>query len=101
LFTALTSDGAYAGVVTLASRASRLLPQTRTTGGGAQFVAPDRLVYANAGGLVATPFEPGAAKVRGGPQPLAERAETGDDGTAWFEATSAALMFVPGRGRVP
>jgi len=101
LFTALTGDGAYAGVVTLANRSSRLLPQTRVTGGGAQFVAPDRLVYANAGGLVTAGFEPGAAEVRGGPQPLAERAETGDDGTAWFEATAGALMFVPGRSSVP
>src|SRR5262249_25933517 len=70
LFTALTGDGAYAGVVTLGNRSSRLLPQTRVTGGGAQFVPPDRLVYANAGGLVTAAFEPGAAEVRRAPQPL-------------------------------
>jgi eukaryotic-like serine/threonine-protein kinase len=101
LFTALTGDGAYAGILTLGTRASRLLPQTRATGGGVQFVAPDRLVYAHAGGLVATGFDPAAGEVRGGPQPLVERAETADDGTAWFEATSPALVYVPGRSAVP
>ena len=101
LFTALTSDGAYAGIVSLATRESRVLPQTRMTGGGVQFVAPDRLVYANAGGLVTRMFDAGRYEVRGGPLPLAEHAETGDEGTAWFDALPRALVYVPGRSSVP
>jgi Tol biopolymer transport system component len=101
LFTAVTADGAYAGVVSLTTRESRLLSQTRTAGGGAQFVAPDRLVYANAGSLITRMFDPSRGDVRGGPVPLPERVQTAEDGTAWFAALPASLIYVAGRTSIP
>ena len=101
LFTVLTGDAAYAGIVSLATRESRIVPQTRMTGGGVKFVEPDRLVYANAGGLVTRTFDADRSELRGGPVPLAERAETGDEGTAWFAALPRALVYVPGRSSAP
>jgi serine/threonine-protein kinase len=101
LFTALTADGVFAGLVALDTRESRLLPDTRMTGGGAEFIAPDRLVYAHAGSLVSRIFDPARGELRGGPSPLPERVETAEDGTAWFEALPAALVYVPGRANLP
>ncbi len=101
LFTAVAADGAYAGVLSLATREWRVLSQMRMTGGGAQFVGPDRLVYAQAGSLITTTFDPRRGDVGGAPLPLLERAETAEDGTAWFDVLPDALVYVPGRTSVP
>jgi Tol biopolymer transport system component len=101
LFTVLAADGAYAGLLSLDTGESKVLRQARMTGGGAQFVAPDRLVYAEAGNLVTTPFDPRRPDARGEPVPLLERVETAEDGTGWFGALPSALVYVPGRTSVP
>src|SRR5207248_6566126 len=91
----------YAGILSLRTREWRILPQTRMIGGGVQFTAPDRLVYAQAGSLVARTFDPRRGDVRGAPLPLLERVETAEDGTAWFDMSPGALVYVPGRTSVP
>jgi Tol biopolymer transport system component len=101
LFTAVAADSAYAGLLSLTTRDSRVLPQTRMVGGGAQFVGPDHLVYAQAGSLIATTFDPRRGEVRGAPLPLLERVDTAEDGTAWFDVLPGALVYVPGRTTVP
>ena len=101
LFTALAADGAYTGLLSLDTGQWKVLREARMTGGGAQFVAPDRLVYAEAGNLVTMPFDPRRTDVRGEQVPLPERVETGEDGTGWFGALPSALVYVPGRTSVP
>jgi serine/threonine-protein kinase len=101
LFTALAADGAYTGLLSLGTGEWKVLRQARMTGGGAQFVAPDRLVYAEAGNLVTTSFDPHRTDVRGEQIPLLERVETAEDGTGWFGALPSALVYVPGRTSVP
>ena len=101
LFTAVAADGAYAGILSLTTREWRILPQTQMIGGGVQFAAPDRLVYAQAGSLIARTFDPRRGEVRGAPLPLLERVETAEDGTAWFDVSPGALVYVPGRTSVP
>jgi serine/threonine-protein kinase len=101
LFTALAADGAYTGLLSLATGEWKVLRQARMTGGGAQFVAPDRLVYAQAGSLVTTSFDPRRTDLRGEQVPLLERVETAEDGTGWFGALPSALVYVPGRTSVP
>ena len=101
LFTALAADGAYTGLLSLDTSEWKVLREARMTGGGPQFVAPDRLVYAEAGNLVTTPFDPQRTDVRGEQLPLLERVETAEDGTGWFSALPSALVYVPGRTSVP
>jgi serine/threonine-protein kinase len=101
LFTAVAADAAYMGVLSLATREWHLLPQMQMTGGGAQFVAPNRLVYAQDGSLITMTFDPRRGDMKAGPLPLLDRAETGDDGTAWFEVSRDALVYVPGRTGLP
>ena len=58
-------------------------------------------MYAQAGNLVTTSFDPRRTDVRGEQVPLLERVETAEDGTGWFGALPSALVYVPGRTSVP
>jgi serine/threonine-protein kinase len=101
LFTAIAAESAFVGVASIRTGESKVLLQPRMTGGGVAFVDPDRLVYAEAGSLIATRFDPRRNQVRGAPLPLVERVAMAEDGTAWFDALPDALVYVPGRTSVP
>jgi serine/threonine-protein kinase len=75
----------------------RLLGNGRVIGEGAQYLPTGHLVYAQAGGLVATPFNPADGDLDQPPVPLLERVETSRFGGAYFAvaANTGTLVYLP------
>src|SRR5688572_775888 len=81
----------------IASRKWRVLGNGRAIGEGAQYLATGHLVYAQSGGLVATPFDPASGNLDEPHVPMLEQIDTSRFGGAYFAvaATAGTLVYVP------
>jgi eukaryotic-like serine/threonine-protein kinase len=97
LFSILRNNSWHLAIVPLEGGEWRLLGNGRVVGEGAQYLSTGHVVYAQSGGLVATPFDPGAGDLDQPPVPLLERIETSRFGGAAFAIAAAAgtLAYVP------
>jgi eukaryotic-like serine/threonine-protein kinase len=103
LFGVTTDRGWHLAVLSLENKKVRALGQPGSGGAGAQFVQQTgHLLYANAGGLVAVPFEPSSGNAPGSPMPLLERPEVDPSGSAAFAvSTSGTLVYIPRAASLP
>jgi serine/threonine-protein kinase len=97
LFSIFRKNAWHAALVGLSGGEPRLLGDGRIVGEGAQYISTGHLVYAQSGGLVATPFDPAAGDLDQPPVPLLERVETSRFGGAYFAFAGATgtLVYVP------
>jgi serine/threonine-protein kinase len=97
LFGVTTDRGWHLAILSLGSRQVRALGQPGSGGAGAQYIPQaGRLLYATAGGLVASPFDPSSGSVPGPPAPLLERPEVDPSGSTSFAiSTSGTLAYIP------
>ena len=101
LFGVMTDRGWHFAVLALAdTRAAgqvRALGQPGSGAAGAQYVPQTgHVLYANAGGLVAVPFDAASGQVPGSPVPLLERPEVDPSGSAAFAVSaSGTLAYMP------
>ena len=81
----------------LKDRNSRLLGNGRVVGEGAQYLTTGHIVYAQSGGLVATPFDLSGSNFDQPPVPLLEHLETSRFGGAFFAvaANAGTLVYAP------
>jgi eukaryotic-like serine/threonine-protein kinase len=101
LITVTIAGQAHPAVLSLDGNQWKTLSQI-AIGGGARFVEPDHLVYAQSGGLVAVGFDAAKGELRGSPVPLLERVEAPAYGAAQFAiARNGSLVYVPGRTSRP
>jgi len=101
LFGVVTDRGWHLAALTLGSKQIRALGQPGSGGAGAQYVQSGHILYANAGGLVAMPFDP-ARGVTGTPVPLLERPEVDPSGSAAFAVSaSGTLVYIPRPALLP
>jgi eukaryotic-like serine/threonine-protein kinase len=84
----------------LGSRKWRTLGNGRVIGEGTEYLPTGHLVYAQSGGLVATPFDPSTGNLDQPPVPLLERIDASRFGGAYFAfaATAGTLVYVPAGG---
>ena len=103
LFGVTTDRGWHLAVLSLDSKTVRALGQPGSGGAGAQYVQQTgHLLYANAGGLVAVPFNPAPGNMPGSPVPLLERPEVDPSGSAAFAVSaSGALVYIPRASTLP
>jgi serine/threonine-protein kinase len=102
LFSVLTDAGWYLGVLSLDTEQWRRLEQAAPIGPGAQFVASGHIVFAQAGALVAVPFDPTRLDLTGFPVPTLERMDASHAGSAQFAASrSGSLVYVPAATVLP
>jgi eukaryotic-like serine/threonine-protein kinase len=97
LFSVRRKNAWHLALLTLKSGDWRLLGNSRVVGEGAQYLPTGHLVYAQTGGLVATPFDPSTGNLDQPPVPLLERIETSRFGGAYFAFAAGAGT----RGYVP
>ncbi|HYM10119.1 MAG TPA: protein kinase [Bryobacterales bacterium] len=97
LFSVQRGNAWHLALLALKSRDWRLLGNGRVIGEGAQYLPTGHLVYAQSGGLVATPFDPSSGKLDQPPVPLLERVETSRFGGTYFAFAPGAgtLVYVP------
>jgi Tol biopolymer transport system component len=97
LFSILRKNAWHLAMVGVDGGNWRMLGNGRVVGEGAQYISTGHVVYAQSGGLVATPFDPAAADLDQPPVPLLERIETSRFGGAYFAFAAAAgtLVYVP------
>ena len=97
LFSVRRKNAWHLALLSLKSRDWRLLGNGRVIGEGAQYLPTGHLVYAQSGGLVATPFDPSSGNLDQPPVPLLERIETSRFGGAYFAFAAGAgtLVYVP------
>ena len=97
LFSVLRENAWRPAVLTLASREWQLLGGGRVVGEGAQYLPTGHIVYAQGGGLVATPFVPPDGELNQPPIPLLERVESSRFGGAYFAIAAGAgsLVYLP------
>jgi len=97
LFSVRRRNSWQLALVDLKTEQWRLLGNGRAIGEGAQYLPSGYLVYAQAGGLVATAFDPASGALDQPPVPLLERVETSRFGGAYFAVASQAgtLAYVP------
>jgi len=103
LFGVMTDRGWHLAILTLGNKQVRALGQPGSGGAGAQYVPQTgHLLYANAGGLVAVPFDLSPEKAPGSPVPLLERPEVDPSGSAAFAVSaSGTLVYIPRASTVP
>jgi serine/threonine-protein kinase len=95
LFGVITDRGWHLASLALATKQIRPLSQPGTGGAGALYVSTGHLLYANAGGLVAVPFD-SARGITGSPVPLLERPAVDPSGSAAFAVSSSGtLVYLP------
>jgi dipeptidyl aminopeptidase/acylaminoacyl peptidase len=84
-------------LLNLTDRVSRPLGNGRVVGEGAQYLRTGHLVYAQAGGLVALPFDPSTGSLDQPPVALSERLDTSRFGSAYFAVagSAGALAYLP------
>jgi eukaryotic-like serine/threonine-protein kinase len=97
LFSVWHKNGWHLALLDLKARTWRVLGNGRVVGEGAQWLSTGHLIYAQAGGLVATPFTPSTGTLDRPPVPLLERIETARFGGAYFAvaADAGTLVSVP------
>jgi eukaryotic-like serine/threonine-protein kinase len=97
LFSVRRKNAWYLALTTVSGGAWTLLGNGRVIGEGAQYLPTGHLVYAQGGGLVATPFNPAAGVLDQPPVPLLERIETSRFGGAYFAFAPQAgtLVYLP------
>ena len=97
LFSILSKNAWHVATVGLDGGEPRLIGNGRVVGEGAQYISTGHLVYAQSGGLVATPFDPAVGDLNRPPVPLLERLVTSHFGGAYFAfaANSGTLVYVP------
>jgi serine/threonine-protein kinase len=97
LFSVLRENGWRLAVLTLKSREWRLLGNGRIVGEGARYLPTGHIVYAQSGGLVATPFDSPDGDLNRPPMPLLEHLETSRFGGAYFAvaAEAGSLVYLP------
>jgi serine/threonine-protein kinase len=97
LFSVRRENGWRLALLSLKSRQWRLLGNGRVIGEGAQYLPTGHLVYAQSGGLIATPFDPSKGNLDQPPVPLLEHVGTSRLGGTYFAFASAAgtLVYVP------
>jgi Tol biopolymer transport system component len=97
IFSVLQKNAWRLALLTLKSGDWQLLGNGRVIGEGAQYLPTGHLVYAQSGGLVATPFDPASGNLDQPPVPLLERIETSRFGGAYFAFAAGAgtLVYVP------
>ena len=103
LFGVTTDRGWHLAVLSIGDKKVRPLGQPGSGGAGAQYVPQTgHLLYANAGGLVAVPFDPTSGKGPGSPTPLLERPEVDPSGSAAFAVSaSGTLVYIPRASTLP
>jgi serine/threonine-protein kinase len=103
LFGVMTERGWHLAVLTLATRQVRALGAPGSSAAGTQYVPQTgHLLFANAGGLVAVPFDPAAGTPPGSPVPLLERPEVDPSGSAAFAVSSSGtLAYIPRPASLP
>jgi eukaryotic-like serine/threonine-protein kinase len=97
LFSILRKNAWHAAIVDVNGGEPRVLGNGRVVGEGTRYISTGHLVYAQSGGLVATPFDPASGDLDQPPVPLLERIETSRFGGAYFAFAPAAgtLVYVP------
>jgi len=97
LFSVRSKSAWHLALLDLKNRDWRLLGNGRVIGEGAQYLPTGHVVYAQSGGLVATPFDPSSGNLDQPPVPLLERIETSRFGGAYFAVSAGAgtLVYVP------
>jgi len=97
LFSVRRKNAWHLALLDLRRRDWRILGNGRIIGEGAQYLLTGHLVYAQSGGLVATPFNPSSGTLDQPPVPLLEHIETPRFGGAYFAVAAAAgsLVYVP------
>jgi eukaryotic-like serine/threonine-protein kinase len=96
LFSVRRDNGWQLAWLDLERRDWHVLGGGRPVGEGAQFLPSGHVVYAQAGGLVASPFDPTSGEL-GEPVPLLERIARSHFGGAYFTfaATAGTLVYLP------
>ena len=84
LFSVRRDNGWHLAILSLETRDWRLLGNGRVIGEGAQYVGTGHLIYAQAGGLVATPFDPSSGTLDQPPVPLLEHTARSQFGGIYF-----------------
>ena len=97
LFSVRRNDAWQLALLALDSGDWQLVGNGRVIGEGAQYLSTGHLVYAQAGGLIATPFDPSGAVLDQPPVPLLERVETSRFGGVYFAvaADAGTLVYLP------
>ncbi len=97
LFSVRRDNAWRLALLALKSRDWRLLGNGRVIGEGAQYLPTGHLVYAQSGGLVATPFDPSSGNLDQPPVSLLEHVETSRFGGTYFAVAAGAgtLVYVP------
>ena len=103
LFGVMTERGWHLAVLSLATRQVRALGAPGSGAAGTQYVPQTgHLLFANAGGLVAVPFDPVAGTPPGSPVPLLERPEVDASGSSAFAVSSSGtLAYIPRPASLP
>jgi serine/threonine-protein kinase len=103
LFGVMTERGWHLAVLSPGTPQVRALGPPGSGNAGAQYVQETgHLLYANAGGLVAVPFDPVAGTPPGSPVPLLERPEVDASGSAAFAVSSSGtLAYIPRPASLP
>jgi eukaryotic-like serine/threonine-protein kinase len=98
LFTVVTADTPHPAVLSTGTRRWRVLSQIRMTSGGAQYIPTGHLLYAQAGGLVATAFNIDRDEITGASFPVREPIDTSPEAGAQFAVAAAgagSLVYAP------
>jgi len=100
LFSVRRADGWHLATLPLDGGDWRLLGNGRVVGEGAQYLPTGHLVYAQAAGLVVTPFDPSNGSLNDSPAPLLERLATSRFGGTYFAvaADAGTLLYLPATG---
>jgi Tol biopolymer transport system component len=95
LFSVVSEKGWFLDVATLPKGERRRLRQSPINN-ATIYLASGHLAYAEAGGLVAVPFDVATGELTGSPIPVLERVETTAFGGALFAiSTSGTLVYLP------
>ena len=95
LFSVVSEKGWFLEIASLPGGARRRLRQSPIAN-AATYLPTGHLVYAEAGGLVAVPFDLDSGNLTGSPIPLSERVEASAFGGALFAVSSSGtLVYVP------
>jgi eukaryotic-like serine/threonine-protein kinase len=102
LFSVQRANGWQLALLTRDTGKWAVLGNGRIIGEGAQYVPTGHIVYAQSGGLIATPFDPATGDLNQPPAPLLERVEASRFGGAYFAvaSTSGTLIYLPGGAAV-
>jgi serine/threonine-protein kinase len=97
LFSVRQGGAWHLSLMSLKDRVARPLGNGRVVGEGARYLRTGHLVYSQAGGLVALPFDPANGSLDQPPVALPERLDSSRFGGAYFAVASraGALVYAP------